>query len=89
MNTSFVIAIFALVAAVVFAAPNHAGKPNENNRSWSEFTKLTPEQRICIAGFAKNTTSVIPALKNCYNTNGGIACVRAIPALAPCFPAAG
>ncbi len=89
MNASFLIGIFALVAAVVIAAPNHGGKGNGNNSNSSEFAKLTKEERACIAGFARNTTSVIPALKDCHKAQGGVPCVKAIPALAPCFPASG
>ena len=87
MNTTIVV-FFALMVAVGTAAPN-GGHSGENNSNSSEFSQLTTAQRICIASAVKADSSIIAALKNCHTTHGGLACVKAISALASCFPAAG
>jgi hypothetical protein len=66
-----------MVAMATAAAPNR----NENN----EFSQLNTEQRTCIAKAIEANTSIIASLKNCHTTNGGLACVKAIPALSSCF----
>ena len=50
-----------------------------------KFSKLTKEQRTCIAEGAKADLSIITELKNCKDSHGGLACVKAIPARAGCF----
>ena len=80
MNSSIVVVvIMALMVAFVAAAPNR----DQSNES--EFAQLTTEQRTCIASAVKANTSIIGDLKNCHTTHGGLACVKAIPALATCF----
>lgn len=72
--------ILACLVAIVAAANS-----NENNSY--EFSQLTTTQRSCIANITKADTSgaVGVALKNCHTTHGGLACVKAIPALSSCF----
>ena len=80
MNSSIVFLVCMIVLAT--AAPN--GGPSNGNEN-SEFSQLTTEQRTCIASAVKADTSIIADLKNCHTTNGGLACVKAIPALTSCF----
>jgi hypothetical protein len=82
MNASFVV-IFALVVAVATAAPSNDHVDNKS--IGTDLANLTTQQRICIADAVKADPSIITALKSCYDTNGGLACVKAIPALASCF----
>jgi hypothetical protein len=80
MNSSFVVVVMmALMVAFVAAAPS----PDQTENS--EFAQLTVEQRTCIANAVRADTSIIGDLKNCHTNNGGLACVKAIPALASCF----
>ena len=87
MNTTIVVFV-ALMVAVATAAPR-GGHSEENNSNSSEFSQLTTAQRTCIASAIKADSSIIAALKNCHTTHGGLACVKAIPALATCFATAG
>ncbi len=80
MNSTIVFLVCMVVLAT--AAPN-GGPSNENENS--EFAQLTTEQRTCIANAVRADTSIITDLKNCHTNNGGLACVKAIPALASCF----
>jgi len=66
-----------MVALATAAAPNG----NANN----EFSALTAEQRTCVVKAIKTNASIISSLKKCRTTNGGLACVKAIPALSSCF----
>jgi len=87
MNTTFVV-FFALMVAIATAAPKGSSS-DESDSSSSEFSQLTSKQRTCIASAVKANTSIVAALKNCHTTHGGLACVKAIPALASCFTTAG
>jgi hypothetical protein len=85
----YLIVLIACMAAIVAAAPSkghHSKESNSNeSNSSSEFAQLTSAQRTCIANAVRADTSIITALKNCHTTHGGLACVKAIPALASCF----
>jgi hypothetical protein len=80
MNSTILFLVCMVVLAT--AAPN-GGLSNKNENS--EFAQLTTEQRTCIAAAVKADTALLADLKNCLTTNGGLACVKAIPALASCF----
>ena len=70
--------IFACLVVIAAATSNKGGNA-------SVVADLTTNQRLCIVGKVRNEPSIMTSLNDCKKEAGGLACIKAIPALASCF----
>ena len=91
--------IFACLVAVAIAASTEsttkAGEKSSAAAAGGEdhkaaasvfWSQLAPKQQECLKEkWQKDKEGMKAAMKNCKETNGGVACVKAVPQLKECF----
>ena len=78
-----IIMIFAclvLIVAATSAKDDHLERGNP-----SDVASLTADERLCIVDVVRKDPSIMAALNSCTKESTGLACIKAIPALASCF----
>ena len=70
--------IFACLVVIAAATSNKGGNA-------SDVSDLTTDERLCIVGKVRNEPSIMKTLNDCKEGSTGLACIKAIPALASCF----
>ena len=77
--------LMILACLVVIAAAASTKEENIVRGSPSDVAALTAEQRQCIVDKVRNDPSIMKDLNDCREGSTGLACIKAIPALASCF----